>query len=445
MALHNQTLSLNLVWTEDNASAVVPVTDTKYKGGWEDEIPTYQHFNYVLQGLDTNIKQIAVHEELPWQVDIEYDEGARVKSNGLCYTNIATNTGGQLGSPIIGNIGFEPSANPQKWSLAPNYGHMEQTVPGFGTQPVSISKAHGLIAGNLNPTSENLWGSNAITLTNQNAVMGFNVTNQLHDNWLLGNVQGKMVVVNTGTVHTPTGLDITTGGGNYPVHELLHTGNIGSQLSGEVNALPNTIAQRDGAGQIKATSYNISGSGVTQGTGNENYILAGSTVQGTYKPTSLNALLAGSNNAASGVPIGTIAVWCGGSVPSGWLKCNGALLATGAYSTLFNLIGTTYGSGFGASFKIPDFRGRFVKHWQSGQGNLSNRYSSKIGTHNHRVNTPNRRGVKVQHYPNGIDVLTTDTGSISYTTTNPLGMAHQAGRSEPAHINMEYIIKCAEQ
>ena len=443
MALHNQTLSLNLVWTEDNASAVVPVTDTKYKGGWEDEIPTYQHFNYVLQGLDTNIKQIAVHEELPWQVDIEYDEGARVKTpSGLCYTNTAENTGGQLGSPIIGNIGFEPSANPQKWSLAPNYGHMEQTVPGFGTQSVSIGKAHGLVVGNLNPTSENLWGSNAITLTNQNAMVGFNVTNQLHDNWLLGNVQGKMVVVNTGTVHTPTGLDITTGGGgNYPVHEILHTGNVASSLNGEVNSLPNTIPQRDGVGQIKATSYNISGSGVTQGSGGEDFILAGNTVQGTYKPTSVAQIFANNSAGSTGVPIGTIAMWSGNHTPpTGWLVCNGAQISTGTYNLLYNLISNTYGYGGLGSFKIPDLRGRFVKHWKSGQGTLHSIQGSKVVNHTHQSYRPNRVGVKVQPSSSGVYVITTGSGTTS-TATSFQNVTGTIGRTEPPHINLLYIIK----
>lgn len=46
------------------------------------------------------------------------------------------------------------------------------------------------------------------------------------------------------------------------------------------------------------------------------------------------------------------------NVPSGWLLCDGTeYVRTGTYTNLYNLIGLTYGSTSGSTFKIPDMRG----------------------------------------------------------------------------------------
>lgn len=76
-----------------------------------------------------------------------------------------------------------------------------------------------------------------------------------------------------------------------------------------------------------------------------------------------NALSAGAAGAIS-VPIGTILPYAGpaGSVPSGWLLCDGASYEANAYPLLEDLLrkpggGYLYGSQSG-QFKVPDLRGR---------------------------------------------------------------------------------------
>jgi microcystin-dependent protein len=44
--------------------------------------------------------------------------------------------------------------------------------------------------------------------------------------------------------------------------------------------------------------------------------------------------------------------------PAGWMQCQGQLLPIDQYSTLFNLIGTTYGGDGQTTFALPDLRGR---------------------------------------------------------------------------------------
>lgn len=52
--------------------------------------------------------------------------------------------------------------------------------------------------------------------------------------------------------------------------------------------------------------------------------------------------------------IGVINYFTTTDVPSGYKKCNGALLQIAAYTTLCSLIGTTYGGSGGITFALPN-------------------------------------------------------------------------------------------
>ena len=58
-----------------------------------------------------------------------------------------------------------------------------------------------------------------------------------------------------------------------------------------------------------------------------------------------------------GIPTATIVPWSSSSVPSGFLECDGSAVSRSTYSALFAIVGTTYGSGDGAStFNLPDLQ-----------------------------------------------------------------------------------------
>ena len=57
------------------------------------------------------------------------------------------------------------------------------------------------------------------------------------------------------------------------------------------------------------------------------------------------------------IPVGSIQMYAGGTSPNTWLLCDGSSLSTSGYPELFSAIGYTYG-GSGASFSVPDLRGR---------------------------------------------------------------------------------------
>ena len=62
------------------------------------------------------------------------------------------------------------------------------------------------------------------------------------------------------------------------------------------------------------------------------------------------------------IPPGTIAPFGGGSVPQGWLICDGTTISRNTYSALFSAVGTVHGQGDGSTtFHLPDYRGRFLR------------------------------------------------------------------------------------
>lgn len=62
---------------------------------------------------------------------------------------------------------------------------------------------------------------------------------------------------------------------------------------------------------------------------------------------------------AASIPAGAIIQYGAASAPSGWLLCDGSTASRSTYSTLFGIIGTTYGNGDGSTtFNVPDLRGR---------------------------------------------------------------------------------------
>lgn len=63
-----------------------------------------------------------------------------------------------------------------------------------------------------------------------------------------------------------------------------------------------------------------------------------------------------------GIPAGLQMVWPGiGSIPAGFLLCDGSAVSRTTYASLFTAIGTAYGAGNGTTtFNLPNLKGRVV-------------------------------------------------------------------------------------
>lgn len=69
----------------------------------------------------------------------------------------------------------------------------------------------------------------------------------------------------------------------------------------------------------------------------------------------------------------------------GWLYCDGRSVDRTTYKSLFEVIGTTFGSSNATSFMLPDFRGRVAGTIGAGS-NLTNRaLGDSVGTETHTL------------------------------------------------------------
>lgn len=72
---------------------------------------------------------------------------------------------------------------------------------------------------------------------------------------------------------------------------------------------------------------------------------------------------------AQSVPAGSVFYRASNTIPNGYLECDGSAVSRATYSTLFSVIGTTYGIGDGSTtFNLPDLRGEFIRGWDNTRG-----------------------------------------------------------------------------
>ncbi len=83
--------------------------------------------------------------------------------------------------------------------------------------------------------------------------------------------------------------------------------------------------------------------------------------------------------------VGEIRMFGGNFAPSGWAFCDGQSIAISQNSTLFNLIGTTYGGNGTTTFNLPDLRGRRGVHQGTGSGLSTYVIGESGGTENRDV------------------------------------------------------------
>jgi microcystin-dependent protein len=83
---------------------------------------------------------------------------------------------------------------------------------------------------------------------------------------------------------------------------------------------------------------------------------AGRLFLGSKKPLTMPV------NLPDDVLIGEMRMFGGNFAPAGFFLCEGQLLPISEYSTLYQLIGTTYGGDGQTNFALPDLRGRVPVH-----------------------------------------------------------------------------------
>lgn len=117
------------------------------------------------------------------------------------------------------------------------------------------------------------------------------------------------------------------------------------------------------------------------------------------------------------VPVGIISPFAGSSAPAGWLMCAGQAVSRSEYSGLFDIIGTTYGSGDGSTtFAVPDLRGRVV----AGVDNMGGSDAGRLSVANTLGTATGAETVTLTsaNLPTHTHAIDHDHASFSMTTNN---------------------------
>ncbi len=156
------------------------------------------------------------------------------------------------------------------------------------------------------------------------------------------------------------------------------------------------------------------------------------------------------------MPSGMIMPFAGTSAPTSWLACNGAAISRSTYATLYNAIGTTWGTGDGSTtFNVPDLRGVFLRGTGT-NGTYGTAVGPSVGTyaadtylnhthtdsgHTHTIaqsnsslvwNTTSTSG----SFVNASGSTTTSTGTANIQTSTTGGT-----ETKPKNYGVLYIIK----
>ena len=166
------------------------------------------------------------------------------------------------------------------------------------------------------------------------------------------------------------------------------------------------------------------------------------------------------------VPTGSVHLMATTTVPSGYVKCNGAVLSRTTYADLFSTIGTAFGAGDGSTtFNVPDLRGEFVRGWDDSRGVDSGRsfgtsQTDQNKSHNHtatstvtdpghfhttenfvaRSNYQEPRNIGVGTDGNCNSTGNTDSKTTGITVSTSIAN-DGATDARPRNIAMMYVIK----
>lgn len=146
-----------------------------------------------------------------------------------------------------------------------------------------------------------------------------------------------------------------------------------------------------------------------------------------YNGTEWVDLTKSSGSSNSGVAIGTIVNWPSNSLPVGWLKCDGSAISRTDYSSLFSIMGTTFGAGDGSTtFNLPNITDKNILGngtlGQLGGNNSVTLTTDNLPSHNHNYESTHSHALAITVNSNGAH-----THSFSDTTSSSGNHYHTVG------------------
>jgi microcystin-dependent protein len=172
---------------------------------------------------------------------------------------------------------------------------------------------------------------------------------------------------------------------NAPSHSALHQ---------DVNDAVEKVEVKLGLGSSPASGSTAGQVLKSSGSGNTGWSdITASDIDSTGQPAQNILVADGVGGAAwvNGVPVGSLQMFAGSSVPSGWLFCNGDTVSRTLYAGLFAVIGTAFNVGGEAvtDFRLPDMRGRSPIGVGTGSSLTPRALAASAGVETHQISSSN--------------------------------------------------------
>lgn len=217
---------------------------------------------------------------------------------------------------------------------------------------------------------------------------------------------------------------------------------------------PLTVAN-GGTGLATLTANNVL---IGNGTSSPTFVAPGTAGNVLTSITSGASTVWSSAAVPSQLPIGGLMMWPTATAPSGWLLCNGAaytvpVTSTDPYYALYQVIGTTFGSGTG-TFKVPDYRDRMpigagTTYSANSSGGskdaivVSHTHTATDSGHSHTYGSAQGitggAAAATQGTNSGAFSTSTGNANISVSTTGSSG----TNANLPPYLGIYFIIKYA--
>ena len=152
-----------------------------------------------------------------------------------------------------------------------------------------------------------------------------------------------------------------------------------------------------------------------------------------------------------GVPSGALFMWPTSTAPTGYLNCNGTAVSRTTYSTLFAVVGTTFGTGDGTTtFNLPNYTNRMP--YGTTIGSTGGSADAIVVSHNHTLTDPGhvhggiyaKVGSQNQYQSNIYSLMdgnSSNTASaVTGITINTAGVSG-TNANLPPYLGINFIIK----
>jgi microcystin-dependent protein len=189
-----------------------------------------------------------------------------------------------------------------------------------------------------------------------------------------------------------------------------------SSISGHTGAISDVHGV--GAGNLivgTGTSQTLTNKTLTTPKINENVNLVATSTELNYVDGVTSSIQTQLN---TNTPVGMISIHAGSSAPTGWLLCDGTSYASASYTTLFSVIGQTFG-GSGSDFAVPNLKGKVVVGIDATQASFDARgETGGAMTHQHAASNSGTTSVAHNHAIDPPSTGSSATGDHGHSLTD---------------------------